>query len=169
MMPRPSSYSPALGELICERISDGMSLREACRDEMMPGRETVRRWLRDDPAFEKRYAQAIQQRSDAFLEDIIDISHDATNDWMDRRRADGTIERVPNPEVVARSKLRINTLQWAMSKCAPRKYGQRVEFAGDPDRPLVPTDAVDVARRIAFMFSQGIAEQERPSKPPRED
>lgn len=163
-MPGPNTYTPALAELICERIAGGMSLREACRDESMPSRESVRRWLRDDPEFEKRYAQAIQQRSDAFLEDIIDISHDATNDFMDRRRADGTIERVPDPEQVARSKLRINTLQWVMAKSQPRKYGQRVELSGDPDRPLVSTDATDVARRLAFMFSQGAAEQDRRSK-----
>lgn len=132
-----------------------MSLREACRDEVMPSRESVRRWLRDNPEFEQRYAQAIQQRSDAFLEDIIDISHDATNDWMDRRRADGTIDRVPDPEQVARSKLRVHTLMWAMAKCNPRKYGQKVELSGNPERPVVATDPTDLARRMLFILQDG--------------
>ena len=163
-MARPSFYSPELVTEICERIADGQSIRELCRAEDMPSRDTVRRWLRDHEDFAQLYARAWEQRTDAWLEETFDIADDASNDWMDRRRADGTIERVPDPEQVARSKLRIATRHWAMAKCAPKKYGQKVELSGNPDQPLIPTDAINVARRVAFMLASGAAAKDRPSE-----
>ena len=59
----------------------------------------------------------------------MDIADDGSNDWMDRETARGTI-RVVDPECVARSKLRVDTRIWELSKMLPKVYGKQVD-----DRP----------------------------------
>lgn len=149
-MQRPSFFTPELAAAICDRIAIGRSLRSVCEDVDMPSRESVRRWLRDHEEFRTQYADAHQERADAMFEDMLAIADDATLDPADR-------------------KVRIGMRQWAMARVAPKKYGQKVELTGNPDAPLVPTDTVAVARRLAFMFSQGAAEQDRRPKQARED
>jgi hypothetical protein len=49
--PRESLYSEALGEAICARVAAGESLHAIARDEAMPERTTVYRWLKVHPDF----------------------------------------------------------------------------------------------------------------------
>jgi hypothetical protein len=37
---------------------------------------------------------------------------------------------------VQRARLQVDTRKWLLSKLAPKKYGERLELTGDPDRPL---------------------------------
>jgi len=111
----------------------------------MPSRESVRRWLKEREDFRALYAEAHHERVDSMFEDMLAIADDRTIDWQDR-------------------KVMIATRQWAMSKVAPKKYGDRVEVTGDPERPLVSADPNDMARRIAFMLSSAAAQPDR-SKP----
>ncbi|TXM64605.1 hypothetical protein [Methylobacterium sp. WL120] len=136
-----TAYSATTAALIVERIADGESLRRICQGESMPSRETVRRWVRDNAEFRQSYTEAMQVRPDAFLEQIIDISNDETKDWQHRR-------------------LQISTLQWAMAKCAPKKYGEKITHAGDADAPLITAEAVDVGRRLAFLLTKSAIEQQ---------
>ena len=39
----------------------------------------------------------------------------------------GKLERAPDPETVQRSKLRIDTLKWLMSKHAAKRYGDKID------------------------------------------
>lgn len=106
---RPSIFSEALAEAICKRIGDGESLNSICRDDEMPGRNTVRVWLRDRPEFRAQYARAREDQADTFVDEINDIADVATaQDWT-----------------VAR--LRVQTRQWAAGKLAPKKYGERLD------------------------------------------
>ncbi len=60
--PRPwIRFSEALATVICERISQGESLMEICRDEDMPARCTVQAWRRQRPAFRDRLAEAFRR------------------------------------------------------------------------------------------------------------
>lgn len=40
-MPRPSTYTPELADLICERLANGESLLQVCRDDGMPSKATI--------------------------------------------------------------------------------------------------------------------------------
>jgi hypothetical protein len=157
---RPSIFTQELAAEICRRISEGESLRQVCRDESMPSTTTVMRWARTDADFRKQYAQAREDLLEHWAEEINEISDDGSNDWMDRELANGHIERVLDHEHVSRSKLRVDTRKWLLSKLAPRVYGDRgsLELTGKDGAPLIPpTDEVAVARRIAFLFQQGAA------------
>lgn len=37
---------------------------------------------------------------------------------------------------IARARLRVDTRKWLMSKMAPKKYGDKLELAGDAKAPL---------------------------------
>ena len=60
-------------------------------------------------------------------DEIVQIADDATNDYMDREAKNGEVERVLDPEAVQRSKLRIDTRKWLMSKLAAQRYGDKID------------------------------------------
>jgi hypothetical protein len=115
----------------------GESLREICRDEAMPDKSTVMRWLASNQEFRDQYAGAREAQADYYAEEIVEISDDGSNDWMLRKQGDDEIE-VENKEVLARSRLRVDTRKWLMARMAPKKYGDKVtqEHVGDPDKPV---------------------------------
>lgn len=138
-MARPSDYSKAITEEICVRLGLGESLREICRDENMPDKSTVMRWLASHAEFRDQYACAREAQADYYAEEIIEISDDATNDYMLRKNNSGEDELVENKDVLARSRLRVDTRKWLMARMAPKKYGDRItqEHTGNDGGPLV--------------------------------
>ena len=54
---RPSSYSPALADRICSRLSDAESLRAICREAGMPSVRTVLTWAATRPDFRRQDAR----------------------------------------------------------------------------------------------------------------
>lgn len=123
---RPSDYTAEIAESICHQITRGMSLREICAADGMPVRDTVYHWLTKHNEFSDRYARACQLRAEYWAEEIVEISDDGRNDWMDRQVAPGVVRKMPDPEVVNRSKLRVDTRKWLMSKLQPKKYGDKI-------------------------------------------
>ncbi|WP_183905200.1 terminase small subunit protein [Rhizobium sp. BK008] len=129
MTGRPTKYTTALADIICERIADGESLRSICRDDTMPAKSTVLAWLVDDDkaAFRTKYAQAREIQADGFVDEMVEIADDGSNDWMKKNFGDET-RWVENGEVLRRSQLRIATRQWIAEKLKPKKYGAKVEL-----------------------------------------
>ena len=116
---------------ILARMMEGQSLSEICRADDMPARSTVNLWLASDPELSDKYARAAEVRADVLFDELMDIADDGTNDWMERKTADGsTGETVLNGEHVQRSRLRIDARKWALSKMQPKKYGDKLELGG---------------------------------------
>lgn len=137
---RPSDYSAELTTTICTRLGLGESLREICRNEDMPSKTTVMRWLAQHQVFRDQYARARDAQADYYAEEIIEIADDGSNDWMERKNSDGSTYEVENHEAINRSKLRVDTRKWLMARMAPKKYGDRItqEVTGADGAPLVP-------------------------------
>jgi hypothetical protein len=137
---RPSDYSAETATAICVRLGLGESLREICGDEDMPSKTTVMRWLAEHKEFRDQYAGAREAQADYYAEEILEIADDGTNDWMERKRPDGSTEEVENREVLNRSRLRVDTRKWLMARMAPKKYGDKItqEVTGADGAPLVP-------------------------------
>jgi hypothetical protein len=127
---RPSDYTADLAELICERLADGESLRAICREDEMPDKKTVLRWIRKHDDFRAQYAQARESQAEHFLEEIIEIADDSSGDTEY-----GDSGPKANNEWINRSKLRVETRKWAMSKMAPKKYGDKLDVTSG-DKPL---------------------------------
>ncbi len=132
-MSRPSDYNELVADQIVERLSEGLSLRQICDAEDMPARSTVLRWVRDHASFRALYALARELQIDLMADEILDVADDGSNDWMEGRNG----EEVVNGEAIARSRLRVDTRKWLLSKLMPKKYGDKLELAGDPAAPIV--------------------------------
>lgn len=126
---RPTDYSPELAQVICLRLAEGESLRSVCADEAMPAKSTVLRWIARHDEFRDQYARAKQEGAEAIAEEMFDIADDGSNDWMEKLDKDGeAIGWQINGEHVQRSRLRIETRKWYLSKILPRKYGDKVDL-----------------------------------------
>lgn len=135
-MGRPSEFTQDIADKICGDLADARSLRSICLADDMPGLTTVFRWLRENEAFRNQYACAREAQADAIFDEALDIADDGSNDWMERRREDGSTDEVVNHEHIARSKLRIDTRKWMAGKLAPKKYGDKTLVGSDPENPL---------------------------------
>lgn len=128
-MARPSSYTDELADTICERVSDGESLRNICESENMPHKATVFRWLAANDDFATKYARAREAQADALFDEMLDIADDGRNDWMEKKSEEGDhLGWRENGEAMRRSDLRIKTRQWMAAKLQPKKYGDRLDL-----------------------------------------
>ena len=113
-----TNYTRDIADTICTRMSEGESLRAICRDPGMPSEGTVRGWaVRDFDGFDQRYRAARQMLLEFWADQILDIADDEESDPRSRQ-------------------IRTGTRQWLMSKLAPRRYGDKLQLAGDPESPL---------------------------------
>ncbi|MGN7772178.1 terminase small subunit protein [Phyllobacterium sp. 22552] len=131
---RPSIYSDELVANICVALASGRSLRDVCTDKGMPAASTVFLWLSKHPGFSEQYARAMEARTNALAEEILEIADDSAGDVG--ITADG--REVVKSDVIARARLRVDTRKWLMSKMAPKKYGDKIsqEVSGPDGKPV---------------------------------
>ncbi len=134
-MGRPSDFTQEIADAICDLIASGKSLRAICKVEPFPDKSTVFRWLGENTKFRDQYARARDSQADYMAEEILEIADDGTNDYGFKEGEDAagaSAKPVFLAENVQRSKLRVDSRKWLMSKLAPKKYGdfQRTELTG---------------------------------------
>lgn len=124
---RPTNYNQDIATRICAEIITGKSLRTICRADDMPDASTIFQWIQRYEEFAKQYALACEERSEALVEEMLDIADDGSNDWMNDNDPDDPGYRV-NGEAIQRSRLRVDTRKWYASKVKPKKYGERQQI-----------------------------------------
>ena len=141
---RPSAYSTEVASAILARLCAGESLRAICRDDDMPARSTVHLWIVEDrEGFSDHYARAMQARAILWADEILDIADDGSNDtYVDDRGREKT-----DFDNVQRSRLRVDTRKWMLSKMLPKLYGDRVahELTGPDGGPIQVQELTDEA------------------------
>ena len=122
---RPTSYTPELAELICQRTATHtVGLNRLCvMFDDMPDRTTVNLWRWVHPEFSIKYAQAKMFQADLLAEECMEIADDKSDDAT----YDEMGNEVCNTEFIARSRLRIDTRKWLASKLLPKQYGNHSE------------------------------------------
>lgn len=148
-MGRPTVYDARVADEVLARLASGETLREICRDGGMPPESTVREWALDDrDGFAARYARAREAGAYAMADELLEISDDGTNDWMERQRRDGSVEQALNAEHVQRSRLRADTRKWLLARILPKVFGDKLdvtsrgEKVGQPFVMQAPLEAV---------------------------
>ena len=146
MQGRPSLYTEELAAEICQRIASGETLSQICRtSEHMPARTTVLLWALDDrEGFSDRYARAREMQFEAWADEITEISDDGTNDWMERESKDGSTQTVLNGEHVQRSRLRVDSRKWLLSKLKPERYGDKLQHSGPGGGPVQHAHSIEI-------------------------
>lgn len=131
---RPSTYTPEVAATICARLEAGESLRAICASDDMPARTTVRGWvIQDIEGFADRYASARDAGLEEMAEDLLEIADDAAQDVAMTEKGP-----VVDHEHIARSRLRVDTRKWLLSKRLPKAYGDKsaVEVSGPGGGPV---------------------------------
>src|SRR3982751_6781862 len=129
------AYDQTVAEQICDRIAEGEPLRQICRDEGMPAWRTVYHWMEEDADFAARIARARVAGFDAIAEECLEIADDRRFDTTTAGFGSNTYE-VANTEWITRSRVRIDTRLKLLAKWSPKKYGEKLELAGDQNSPL---------------------------------
>jgi hypothetical protein len=143
---RLTEYTPDIAEKICKGIASGISLRKVCADEEMPAPSTVCGWVLDDlNGFAEQYAKARRLQAELLADEIFDISDDSTNDYMIRQSKSGEDYEVANPEVIGRSRLRVDSRKWYLARVLPKIYGDKIqtEHSGSIDHTGLSDEALN--------------------------
>jgi hypothetical protein len=120
--PKPPAlkHAKTMDEII-DWISEGKTLRDFCRQ---PG---------DGAAFAERFARARDTGHDIIAQECLEIADRKAEDYMVLADGREQLDR----EHVQRSKLRIETRLKLLAKWNPKKWGDKLELAGDQQNPLM--------------------------------
>ena len=105
-MGRPTDYTEELNDLICEGISNRLSLVKICAPDDMPGVRTIYTWLRTHEGFRHNYEAAKEDQAHALVEKALEIADDEGIDPQHKR-------------------IMVDTRKWIASKYNTKKYGDK--------------------------------------------
>ena len=100
---RPSTFSPEIAAIICERLAEGESLRKITSDSDMPSMYTVYYWIGQQAEFANQYAHARADQADTLADEILHIAD-------------------TDPDA-SKARVRVDARKWVASKLKPKKYG----------------------------------------------
>jgi len=122
---------------VLESIRETGNLRKSCEKHgvKLP---SFLRWVGEDKELADQYASAREIGLEAMAHDILDIADDGQNDTYTDE--DGNTRT--DHDVIARSRLRVDSRKWLLSKLLPKKYGDKLDVTsgGEP----MPTVTINV-------------------------
>ena len=149
-MARPSDYTDAIADTICERIAGGESLRGICSEEGMPHAGTVCRWLAAREPFREQYARAREAQADALFDDILHIADTPVEGVKTKTKDDGSIE-TQTGDMIEHRRLQVDARKWMAAKLQPKKYGDKLTNVHEGgDKPIETRDVTDIDRAKAM-------------------
>lgn len=107
-------------------MHSGLSLRKAAH-QVGIGASTFLDWVKQDTQLAEQYAHAREALIDKLADELLEIA-DAPVGTTDMGGTDSG--------AVAKQRLQVDTRKWILSKLAPKKYGDRLELAGDAANPI---------------------------------
>ena len=125
---RPSKYSEEIAISICEQLSEGIPLREICRQEGMPAWRTVYDWMWKNEALSTAIARARDIGYDKMAEEclyIADNLHMGTKKVYSSGAEEGEDSMtVTEEDMLGHRKLQIETRLKLLAKFNPKRYGE---------------------------------------------
>lgn len=106
-----------------------MSANRACKQVGVP-HSSFNLWVRANDKTRERYTSARYDYQELLLEKlfaIVDIDPDKIRTDSRGRLDNGEIQLL---------RLKADVIKWALSKLAPKRYGERLALASDEDNPL---------------------------------
>ena len=128
---RPTKYSDKLAIEICTQIAHGVPLTKICKQEGMPVLSSVYLWLSQNKNFSDMYTKAREDQADTLADEIQAIA-----DQMPMEKTDKEGNTSFDSAYIQWMRLRVDARKWVAAKLKPKKYGDRVELAGDRDNPI---------------------------------
>jgi hypothetical protein len=142
---RPSKYTTKLADEICERLAAGESLNGISKDEHIPHRVNIMRWLLNTEnkgfdLFRTKYALAREIQYQNMADELLDISdNDVSQPLLIEGRPvldeKGFAIMVKDNVGVQHARLRVDTRKWFMSKVLP-KFSDKTDPSQAPSETL---------------------------------
>jgi len=138
---RPSKYSPEIARVICEQLSEGVPLRQICRENAgFPAWRTVYDWMGRDEALSASIARARDIGYDAIAEECLQIADNIELGQKQVMTDEGSATTVE--DMLGHRKLRIETRLKLLAKFHPTKYGDKLGLHGvEGAAPIATEDA----------------------------
>lgn len=123
---RPTKYNLKLGQEICDAIaSSSKGTKKLCAEHShWPCQDTLFTWLRTYPEFSEQYAQAKVCQIELLVDEILEISDDASQD----QHVNELGALVSNPPAINRARLKVDTRKWLACKLVPKVYGNKIDI-----------------------------------------
>lgn len=146
---RPSTYDPKIAHQICEMLSEGIPLREICRQEGFPSYRAVYRWMVADDDLSSHIARAREVGYDQMAEECLQIADtplvlERVTETVDPKTGLVTRAVVRSDDVNAR-RLRVETRLKLLAKWS-NKYSDRTIITGDANGAPIKTEDASSSR-----------------------
>jgi len=145
---RPSKYTPEIAQKMCNLLAEGVPLQEICRMEGFPAWRTIYDWMyRDDEAvaagggvgLSASIARAREIGYDALAEQCLIIADTPQLGVKETTSVDhkgNETIALSREDMLGHRKLQIETRLKLLAKWDPKRFGDRVQLAGDAENPL---------------------------------
>ena len=120
---------------IMVQLETGRSLVQVCKDPVMPDRETISRWIRDEPGYAAKYAYARAMQADTLFSEMADVEAKVQAGTMDSHAA----------------RVVLDSMRWRASKLAPKVYGDRLDVSVSDNRISISGALLAAQSRLALM------------------
>lgn len=117
----------SIKDAILLRTAQGESMRALGRDPALPSRDRMLKELVEDSRFAAQYAQAREAMYAGWADEILEIADDGTTDYITKLGRNGHEYEAVDQEHIQRSRLRVDSRKWLLSKLLPKTFGDRVE------------------------------------------
>jgi hypothetical protein len=143
---KPERDKDAICQAVLQGMRDGLSAFKACQEAGVP-QSTFNRWVDADAKLAEDYAHAREDLIERMAQEVLEL---ADSDVPE------TGEGKKDWQAIQKHKLQVDTRKWLLSKLAPKKYGDRLELAGDKENPL-QVQTIDASKLSTDVLAQIIA------------
>jgi len=145
-------------EKIIERITNGESLRQIIYNadrNVFPTFNLFFKWLAQNKELAYQYGQACEIRSEFVFDEMFEIADDSSKDIQEVELPDGRFVDKVDYEHIQRSKLRIDTRKWALSKMNPKKYGEKLDLTSKDESINKTANVDEIMENITKVLNGG--------------
>jgi hypothetical protein len=157
--PRKYENKAEICDMVLSGMRSGLSAFKACEAAGVP-HSTFMEWLKADADLADRYARAREDLIERMANETMAIADQAFTE-IEEQELNANGEPVVVKRKIAmdvqRSKLQVDTRKWLLSKLAPKKYGERLEIAGDKENPLHMKQTFDASKLPTEVLAQIMA------------
>jgi hypothetical protein len=143
---KPVRDKDAICQSVLQGMRDGLSAFKACQAAGVP-QSTFNRWVDADAKLAEDYAHAREDLIERMANDVLELADSEVPETGDGKR---------DWQAIQQRKLQVDSRKWLLSKLAPKKYGDRLELAGDKENPL-QVQTIDASKLSTDVLAQIIA------------
>lgn len=143
---RANPNKDELAQLVLQCMRDGLSTLKAC-EKVGVHPSSFNRWVAADAELANEYTRAREDLLERMADEVLELSDKEVPETGDGKR---------DWQAIQQRKLQVDSRKWLLSKLAPKKYGDRLELAGDRENPL-QVQALDASKLSTEVLAQIVA------------